>query len=141
MAESFSIASAHLKFYVNGKLLGYVVSVPNWNIQRSWGELREIDNLLAKQLAPRLFACSGSVVILRGRHTGGLEGAGLVASGQAMLLQRYLTFEIQDRVSQDIVFRGLFGQVDNESWKIDQKGLVTGTFNFKCLAFANEATQ
>lgn len=141
MAQPFSIAGAHLKCYINGKLLGYVVAVPAWNIQTNWGELNEIDNAQARALAPRRFAVNGTIQILRGRYTGGLEGAGLVPTAETMLGQKYLTIELQDRISQDIVFRALLCQVDQQQWQINPKGLVIGTFNFKGLGFGNEAQQ
>jgi hypothetical protein len=141
MAETFSIAGAHLKCFINGKLLGYVIAVPSWNIRSEWAELRGIDNVMAKQLVPRIYSCSGTVQILRGRHTGGLEGAGLVPSGEAMLRQKYLTVEIQDRITQDIIYRALLCQIDQQQWQMDTKGLVTGSFSFKGLSFQNEATR
>jgi hypothetical protein len=141
MAQPFSVAGAHLKCFVNGKLLGYVMAVPAWVVQSDWGELREIDSVLARQLSPRMYAVSGTIQILRGRSTGGAEGAGLVPSAEAMLRQKYLTIEIQDRISQDIVYRALRCQVINQQWQITVKGLVTGTLNFRGISFANEATQ
>lgn len=141
MGQSFSIAGAHLKAFVNGKLLGIVMSIPVWNIHSNWSELREIDSVVARQLTPRSYSCTGTVEILRGRSTGGLEGAGLVPTAEVMLRQKYLTIEIQDRISQDIIFRALLCQVDSQQWKIDAKGLVTGTFSFKGITHNNESTQ
>jgi hypothetical protein len=139
MGASFTIAGAHLKCYINGKLLGYVMAVPAWNISTDWAELREIDNPVANQLAPRTYSVSGTIQILRGRSTGGLEGAGLVPSADAMLRQKYLTVELQDRITQDIVYHAAFCQVIQQQWSVNAKGLTTGTFNFKGISFSNEA--
>jgi hypothetical protein len=141
MGRSFSIAGAHLKCYVNGKLLGYVMGVPSWQVRTDWGELREIDSVIARQLAPRMYAVMGTLQILRGRETGGPEGAGMVPQAEAMLRQKYLTIEIQDRVTQDIVYRAILCQVLQQDWQIQPKSLVVGSVNFRGITFANEATQ
>lgn len=141
MGQPFSLAGAHLKVFINGKLLGYVMGAPAWNVRHEWGRLRELDNLLTRELAPRLFEVSGTMQVLRGRSTGGLEGAGLVPTAEAMLRQKLLTIEIQDRITQDIVYRAIRCTIQQQQWKMDAKGLVTGTFNFDGITFANEATQ
>jgi hypothetical protein len=140
MGQPFSVAGAHLKCYVNGTLLGYVAAIPAWNVTSSWGELRELDSVSARQLTPRAYGCSGTIQVIRGRGTGGLEGAELVPSGSNMLLQKYLTIEIQDRITQDVVYRAVQCAIDNQQWQI-QRGIVMGTFNFKGISFTNESTQ
>ena len=55
-------------------------------------------------------------------------------------MREYLTIEIQDRLTQDIVYRALQCTVQQQQWQI-VRGIVTGTFNFEGIAFANEATQ
>ena len=141
MGQSFSLASAHLKVFVNWKLLGYVMGVPTWLVRSEWGRLRELDTVATRQLTPRLFEVSGTMQVLRGRSTGGLEGAGMVPSAETMLRQKYLTIEIQDRITQDIVYRAIECTFQQQQWRIDPKGLVTGNFNFEGRAFANEATR
>lgn len=141
MGQSFTLAGAHLKCYINGKLLGYVISVPSFQVRHEWAPLREIDSLLARQLAPRMYEVSGNIQVLRGRSTGGLEGAGLVSSGESMMLQKYLTIELQDRFTQDIVFRAVSCEANNQQWQIQTRGLVVGSFNFTGITFATEATQ
>jgi len=141
MAASFSLAGAHLKVYVNSKLLGIVTSIPAWNITTAWARLQEIDSVVTNQLAPRMYTCSGTIQVLRGRSTGGLEGAGLVPAAQSMLLQKYLTIEVQDIVTQDIVFRALQCQVTQQQWQINPKGLVMGTFSFEGITASNESEQ
>lgn len=141
MTAPFSVAGAHLKVYINGKLLGYVTAVPAWNVRSEWGRLRELDNVMTRSFAPRVYEVSGVLQVLRGRATGGAEGAGLVASGENMLRQKHATIEIQDRVTQDLVFRGLMCTIQQQQWKMDARSLVVGTFSFDGVAFSNEATQ
>lgn len=141
MGQTFSIAGAHLKVYVNSQLLGYVIGTPTWNVRSEWGRLRELDSVLTRQLAPRFYEVSATIQVLRGRSTGGLEGAGLVPTAEAMLRQKYLTIEIQDRITQDIVYRAVQCAVQQQQWQMNARGIVTGTFNFDGITFANEATQ
>ena len=141
MGQTFSIAAAHLRLFLNGKLFGACMGVPALTIQSNWAELREIDSVVARQLTPRTYSVTGTIQVLRGRSTGGLEGMGLTATGSSMLLQKYLTIELQDRITDDIVMSIHECQIDNQSWKIDAKGLVIGTFNFRGLRFDTEATQ
>lgn len=140
MGQPFSVAGAHIKCFVNEKLLGYVTGIPAWNVLSTWGELREIDSVRVRQLSPRAFSVSGTVQVLRGRNTGGLEGAGLVTSARRMLQQKYLTIELQDRISQAILFRAVACQVDGQQWQVTPKGLILGTFNFKGLDFGSDGT-
>jgi hypothetical protein len=137
--QTFSIAAAHLKCYVNSKLLGYVMSVPAWTVATEWAELREIDNATGAQLTPRTYTVNGTIQILRGRSTGGLEGAGLVPSAEAFLRQKYLVIEIQDRVTQDIIFSAQKCQVISQQWSVSPKGLLIGNFNFRGLTMTNES--
>lgn len=140
MAHPFSIAGAHLKVFVNGKLLGYATAVPTLKVMTSHGDLRAIDSPVVRSRVPRMYGVNGTMQVLRGRSTGGLEGAGMVPSAQAMLRQKYLTIELQDRITQDIVFSVRQCDVDDQSWQIQAKGLVVGTFNFTGITFDNEAT-
>jgi hypothetical protein len=88
-----------------------------------------------------MYTVNGTIQILRGRLTGGAEGAGMVASAENMLLQKYLTIEIQDNITKDLVFRALNCQITQQSWRIDPKGIVTGMLSFEGTNFKNEDDQ
>ena len=141
MALSFAIPGSTLKVYVNSQLLGWVTGIPTWTITTEWARIREIDSSITRQLVPRSYTVSGTLQVVRGRYTGGAEGAGLIPSAENMLRQKYLTIEVQDITTQDIVYRAKHCQVMNQTWRIDGRGVVTGTLNFEGLTFESEDIQ
>lgn len=139
MAFPSIIAAHHLVCYINGVLFGYINGMPQWNVDTEYREARGIDTNEAFELMPGQSRVSGTFTILRGRDTGGLEGAGLVASGQKMLQQKYMTIEMVDRLTNQTVFRALRCQVTRQSWSAQPKGLVTGTFTWTGIEHENES--
>lgn len=139
MAFPSIIAGHHVKCYVNGRLLGYITGMPQWTIDTDYRPALEIDSNVPRELMPGQFRVAGAFSILRGRDTGGLEGAGMVASGQKMLLQKYLTIELVDRLTDQTIFRATKCQVTRQAWTAAPKQLVTGTFTWLGIAFENEA--
>ena len=139
MAFSTTLAGLHVKCYINGTLLGFITAVPQWVITTDQREAREIDSNIPAELMPGSYRVNGSFSILRGRDTGGLEGAGIVASAQNMLLQKYLTIELQDRLTDQMVFRAVNCAVLRQSWSIAPKQIIQGTFDWVGTVFENEA--
>lgn len=139
MAAPFSISGLHVKCYINGALLGYVVAVPNWTILSEQREAREIDSNVPRELMPGMYRVSGTFSILRGMNTGGLEGAGIVTSAENMLWQKYLTIELVNRFNNDVIFRAVSCAVTRQSWSIAPKQIIQGTFDWVGTTFENEA--
>lgn len=133
------VAGHHVKCFINGILLGYVTGMPQWVIDTEYRETREIDSNTSVELIPGPFRVSGAFTVLRGRSTGGLEGAGIAATAEKMLLQKYLTIELIDRLTDQTIFRATRCQVTKQSWTTAPKQLVTGTFTWVGLRFENEA--
>lgn len=133
------LSGNQVKCYINGVLLGYVVGMPQWTIETDYREAREIDSNVVRELMPGQFRVSGAFAILRGRDTGGLEGAGMVASAEKMLLQKYLVIELVDRLTDQTIFRAVQCQVTRQSWSASPKQLVTGNFAWLGTTFENEA--
>ena len=104
MAYASVIQGAAVKCYVNGVLLGYVTAAA-WNTLTRYGEAAEIDSNVVKEYMPGSYRVGGSFGILRGRSTGGLEGAGMVAFAEGMLRQKYLSIDLVDRVTGEVVER------------------------------------
>lgn len=139
MAFPSVIAGHHVKCFVNGVLLGYISGMPQWTIDTEFAEAREIDSNVPVELMPGQFRVSGAFTVLRGRDTGGLEGAGMAASGEKMLLQKYLAMELVDRLTDQTIFRATRCQVTRQSWTVNPKQLLTGTFTWQGIAFENES--
>jgi hypothetical protein len=139
MAFPSIIAGFHVKCYINGTLLGYITAVPQWVITTDQREAREIDSNIPAELMPGSYRVNGSFGILRGQDTGGLEGAGMVASAQDMLRQKYLTIELQNRLTDQIIFRAVQCAVTRQVWSISPKQLIQGSFDWVGTTFENEA--
>jgi hypothetical protein len=133
------VAGQDVQCYINGVLLGYISGLPQWTIETDYREAREIDSNVPKELMPGTYRVSGAFQILRGRDTGGLEGAGMVASAEKMLLQKYLTIELVDRNTDQVIFRAKHCQVLRQTWSTAPKQLVTGTFSWVGTTFENES--
>jgi len=139
MPFSAVIAGHHVKCYINGVLLGYITGMPAWTIDTEYRPALEIDSNIPRELMPGQFRVTGTFTILRGRDTGGLEGAGMVATAKDMLLQKYLNIELVDRLTDQTIFRATQCQVTRQSWTTAPKQLVTGTFNWMGITFENES--
>lgn len=139
MAFPSTIAGFHVKCFINGALLGYVTAVPRWSISTGQREAREIDSNIPAELMPGVYRVSGTFTVLRGVDTGGLEGAGMVASAKDMLLQEYLTIELQNRLTDQVIFRATGCAVLNQTWSISPKALIQGSFEWVGMTFHNEA--
>jgi hypothetical protein len=139
MAFPSIVAGQDVKVYINGVLLGYITGMPQWTIDTEYREAREIDSNDVREWMPGQSRVSGAFQILRGRDTGGLEGAGMVASGKKMLLQKLLTIELVDRLTDETIFRATQCQVTRQTWSTAPKQLVTGTFSWVGTSFENES--
>ena len=54
----------------------------------------------------------------------------MVASAEKMLLQKYISVELVDRLTDETIFRAVQCQVTRQSWSIMPKQLVVGTFTW-----------
>ena len=138
MPQPVLIAGNHVKCYINGVLLGLVVST-QWTIGSEYRECREIDSNIPKELAPGQYSIRGTFGILRARSSGGLEGAGLVATAENMLRQKLIVIELVDLITEETIFRAEGCQIVGQSWGLSPKQLVSGQFQFTGTTFNNEA--
>jgi len=139
MPFPLTVSAPHVVCYMNGVMFGLIVGLPQWNIETAQREGRGIDSNTVQELIPGSFRVSGTFQVLRGRETGGLEGAGLVASGRAMLQQKYINIELVDRLTDTTLFKATRCAIDRQSWSVQPKGLVMGTFGFIGSDFENES--
>lgn len=140
MAQSQVLASAHLKCNVNGRLLGWTSGF-HPRIRTPVRRAQGIDTALTFELMPTTYEVAGSMQVYRGRAQGGAEGLGMAAFARNLLLQKYCTIELLDRVTDLVVFK--FGSclITEQNWDISPKGLVVGQFAFEGCEYSNEADQ
>ena len=138
MAQTKTITPAHLKLYVNGQLIGIAMG-GSYQIQTAVRDIRAIDSNVAYELAPTQCDVSGTIQIVRLHGTGGIEGEGIAAFDEEILLQKYSTITLVDRKT-DLNMQE-FGRClcTGQQWNIPTRGIVTGSFSFKGTAWSNEA--
>ena len=138
MAQTSIIAGAHLKCYVNGRILGWASGV-KINTRTPVKAIFGIDDSLAVELAPTTYAVQGTLQIWRGRNQGGAEGLGLVSFAEKLLLQKYFTLELVDRVTDGVVFKAIGCLTTSQDWTISPKGLISGSISFEGMNTSNES--
>src|SRR6266568_9420570 len=132
------VAAAHLRVFVNGRLLGWTTGFQP-RVATPVRPAQGIDQPQTFELMPTTYRVMGSMDVLRGRLTGGLEGLGLVASGRDLLKQKYKTIEIVDRVTDTTFFKATGCVVTDQTIRIAPKGIVVISLQFEGLDATNEA--
>lgn len=138
MPYSSIIASATLKVMVNGRLLGWAAGF-NPHIRTPARRAQGIDTSQTYELMPTTYEVNGTLTVYRGRAQGGVEGLGMIAFARNLLLQKYNTIELLDRVTDVVVMRFDSCLITDQAWSIAPKGLVTGQVQFEGLGYTNEA--
>lgn len=137
MARTKVITSPSLKLYVNGAPFGNVLSF-DFTITSQSILKPELDNMEPAELAPTSYIVFGRMGLYRLHGDGGLEGAGLSANAIDLPRQKYVTFALIDRVTDQMVFRCDKVWVDSQNWSVGLKGVVRGTLAFKGIGYQNE---
>lgn len=127
-----TIAAPHLKCFIDGRLAGFVVGF-NYSIDSSHRTINAIDEVRAQEHAAASYGVSANFAVISSRALLGLEGAGITVYADALPRQKYLTITIVDRITDKIVFQAESAVVENQSWSVQPKGLVTGQFSIKAL--------
>lgn len=138
MGWSSVVASAHLKVFVNGRLLGWSTGFQP-RIRTPQRAAGGIDTSVTFELMPTTYEVSGTIDVLRGRAQGGAEGLGMAAFARDLLKQKYSTIELVDRASDQVMMKVVGAVIDEQSWSVAPKGIVTGRFSFVGLDWSNEA--
>lgn len=103
MAQSYVLAGAHIKLYINNKLYKEVQSI-NLVVDYGENEIRGIDSPWAQELAPGTCSVRGSIQGIRLKMSGGLQGANMRPLFTDIAASPYISIRIQDRsTGEDIV--------------------------------------
>ncbi len=127
-----------LKCYVNGKLLGIVTSI-EFNVARGFAERSGIDQNTVAEFIPGNVMIAGRISVVRIRGSGGLEGLGLVAFPDKMLLEKYNKIDLIDRSTDKVVFSAINAVITDQSWSVGAKQLMAGSISFRAANYTNEA--
>jgi len=125
-----TVSGASIKLFIAGILYPNARSV-TINIDYGEDAIYGIDSALPQEIRQTRISVQGSVSGIRIRSTPGLQGANIVSILKDSLQAPYVTLEIRDRVSDEVMYfiRGV--KVTSESFKAVSKGTVELSFNFK----------
>jgi hypothetical protein len=135
---TLSIAGAATILYLNNVKAGFVTGFDfrATNNRRAVGEL---DSITPAELIPGNTAVNGTVTCMRIRLDGGLEGRGIAPSERNLLLEKYISILLVDRLTDSVIFRCDNAAVVDQNWSIRSKGLLEGSFSFIGISWLNES--
>lgn len=121
---------------INGKIAGFAFGV-SWNISTAVTEIMTIDDYNPYELAPQRVSVSGTISAL---HIPGISAGTELWQGDvlAFLFHRYITIEVRDVNTDDILFFTSKAIITSrsEDLKVDQLGSVQ--LNFKAIGYRDE---
>lgn len=121
---------------VNDKIAGFAFGI-SWRINTMSTEINTIDDYLPYELAPQRITVEGTINAL---HIPGYSAGTELWQPDvlAFLMHRYITIEVRDVVTDDLLFMTTKAMITTrtEDIKVDQLSNVT--LNFKAIGFRDE---
>lgn len=137
--QSSALTGASVKLYINNRVFGIVTGF-EWTTSDGHRAIMGLDQNTPFELAPGSQTVKGRVDCIRARQDGGLEGRGVAATDFDLLLEKYISILLVDRLTGAVIFRCDQAIVDNQNWRVENKGLMKGSFTFEGLQWSNEAS-
>lgn len=138
MAITKSLRGADLRVFINGRIYPWAIAV-RWSATTGSHAIGGIDQHTPFELAVGQTTIKGTMDVCRIRNTGGLEGSGIVPTEQNMLLGKYFSLALVDRLSDTVILQIDEAFVTDQNWQTQPRGLLTGAFSFEGIAWTNEA--
>ncbi len=137
MARSSILTGAQVVLYVNGEMYGRIHSF-HWNVETPRKDIRAVDTWIPFELAIATSRVAGTMSVYRLSQDGGAEGAGMIATTDALSREKYFTMVLIDITSGFVVFQADHCSVDSQIWMADAKGTVSGQISWSAMAWNNE---
>lgn len=134
-----TLRGADIKVYINGRLFKPVVSFA-FSLSSGHHAISGIDNMAPFELAPGPTRIKGNMDLLRARMDGGLEGQGVAATHNNILLEKYFTLALIDRVSDSVILYVEDCVIVDQNWNIQSRNIITGQASFEGIGWANEVS-
>lgn len=132
-----TIAGANIKVLINDATFG-ICTHAEFTSGTGRRAIFGLDSVTAFELAPGQQTVSGRMDCTRIKLSGGLEGFGVVAPSEKILLEKYITITLIERSTGSILFRCEQAAVDTQNWVADARGIMRGSFVFTGIAWFNE---
>lgn len=121
---------------INDKIAGFAFGI-SWRINTMATEINTIDDYLPYEIAPQRITVEGTISAL---HVPGTSAGTELWQPDvlAFLMHRYITIEVRDIVTDDLLFMTTKAMITTrmEDIKVDQ--LASVTLNFKAIGFRDE---
>ena len=125
-----TVQSASLKILINNRTFGVVTAI-EWANDGGRRPIFGLDKITPFELAPGTNSIRGRIDCIATRNDGGLEGRGISTSSSNIMLEKYISIAIVDRVTNKIVFKCDQAAVNSQTWRATARGLYTGSFTFE----------
>lgn len=136
MAKYHSGARCILR--VNGEIVGFAFNI-SWNINTQVTEIKTVDDYLPYELAPSRIEVSGSIGGFR--IPGSSPTQKFIQSDLLSFLhQRYISIEVRDAQTDDIIFYTQKAMVTSRSETININDLAKMNLQFKAIGWRDERT-
>lgn len=137
-SQSSALTGASLKLYINNRVFGIVTGF-EWTAEDGRRPIFGLDQNVPFELAPGAQTVTGRVDCLRARQDGGLEGKAVVAPDSDLLLEKYISILLVDRLTGSVVFRCQQAAVNTQTWRVETRGVMKGSFTFTGIDWSNES--
>ena len=130
------VSGARTTLKINGKLVGFAFST-SWNIATTYTEIRTVDNYLPHEYAPQHVSVSGSISML---HIPGVSATSELMQADVLgfLLHKYITIEVRDSATDELLFFTNKAVVTNKSERIGVDSLANVELQFKAIGWKDE---
>ena len=139
MATNYALRGADVKVYINDKVYAGVTAF-KFNSSTGTRPILGIDSGVPYELAPGTQKVTGSMDVVRIRNGGGLEGGGFAALPADILLSKYFSIRVVDRLSDTVIFETPEASIIDQNWSMPTRGISAGSCSFECIGWANEAS-
>jgi hypothetical protein len=139
MSKSISLAGASLKIFINNRVFGIASSI-SWESDAGRRAIYGLDQITPFELAPGQNRITGRIECLRIRQDGGLEGRGVTVHDDKQLLEKYISIIVIDRLTDTVVLRVDNAAVNRQSWQVENRNLLRGSFEFEGLTWTSESS-
>lgn len=138
MGITKTLSGADISVYVNGRLFPPVSEI-TWQANTGRHAIQGIDKAEPQELVPGNTTITGTMEIIRTKRSGGIEGAGLMASVTKILQEKYFSLLLIDRSTDSVLLYIEDASVDGYTGRAGARGIVTLSVQFEGIGWENEA--
>lgn len=133
-----SLTGAKIKLYINSSLFAIATDI-DYTIDYGRSAIYGLDRYTPFELAPGQVSVRGSVKCVRLHFGGSLEDRGVVAPESQLLSEKYISIQLVDRLTDRVLIKIDKAAVSRQSWNVESKNIVKGSFEFEGLTMLTEA--